>query len=140
MSAAAGVRVLGVGAVGVVGVVVAVVVAGVVEVAVAGVAEVAAEVPGVVEAVGLAGLVEGARVAVKVELAGVEFKDLCLVLHLVEVMRVDSSTSHVRRRLSRRSSFVSGLPGATASEEEVAASTSGARVWHHRSPLFGSPL
>ncbi|CAI7810981.1 unnamed protein product [Closterium sp. NIES-54] len=134
-STAAGLHILGVGvgAVGVVEVALAVAVVGVVEVAVVGVVEVAlaVEMAGVVEAVGVVGVVEGERVAVGVELEGVEARvqlpeELSLVVQLVEVEipGVDNKTSHIGKRLLGRSSYVSGLPSEAAQEAEVASSTS----------------
>ncbi|CAI5470192.1 unnamed protein product [Closterium sp. Yama58-4] len=120
-----GVRVVGVAAEVAVAGVVAVEVVGAVEVVVAGEVEVAVEVAGMVEALVVA---EGAQVAVAVELAGVEARELRLGVQLVEaeVLGMTSSNSRVGRRLSRRSSFVSGWPSVVAPNEEAATNTSGA--------------
>ncbi|CAI5483676.1 unnamed protein product [Closterium sp. Yama58-4] len=72
---------------------------------------------------------EAAWVAVVVEPAGVEVRELRLDTRLVgaEVLGVDSSSSRVGRRPSRRSSYVSGWSNEVVPEEEAAVPTSDAR-------------
>ncbi|CAI5475929.1 unnamed protein product [Closterium sp. Yama58-4] len=117
--AAAGMRVLGVGVVGVVEV--GVEVAEVVAVAVVGVVKVAVveEVARLVPAVGVA---EGPRVAVEVELEGVEARERRLVVRLMEADVLDP------RQQETHSSFLSGLPSEALPMAVVAASMSEALV------------
>ncbi|CAI7762559.1 unnamed protein product [Closterium sp. NIES-54] len=84
------------------------------------------EVEGLVE---VGRVVAAARVAVKVELAGGQVRELRLGAQLVgaEVLELDSS-SRIGRRRSRRISYKNGWHSEAAMGEEVAAVTSGARV------------